>query len=551
MLSSPKALAKVRDEARGLENAGTWDLSTVMELDDLRKQTRCSDGAKVIIGQLMAICSVKYAEMDESKHVLKGRVVFRGDCAKDESGKAAIYQDLAATPTAINSANANIAYGMLRGNKTTSADAVKAYIQSELKSQHPTYVELPKELHPPEWNGRFKRPVVRLVKSLYGHPEAGAHWQRHLECILKELGGEDVDGHSSTFFFSDSSLLLTVYVDDFILSGPCEKHEPFWTALSAKVNLEAITGLERFLGRYHELVSLGGKPGIAFAMTDYVKSACELYESLPGAKALKAAPTPFVPDGGLLPDDDNVKGELSDNACKMLMKCLWVARLARPDLLRPITVLATKIQAWTVNCDKQLYRLMCYMSSSSEYKLVGQVLDDPSQLELVLYVDADFAGDRQDAKSTSGGYLVLQGPSAFFPICWTSKKQTSVSRSTTEAELVSLAYSLFGEAIPMLSLWERLLKRPVTLRILEDNEATIKVIKKGYSSKLRHLSRTQRVNIASIHESLLDPQVILQYVESSKQAADVFTKSLDPQKWGNALSLLGVHPNLSASQSKT
>ena len=226
------------------------------------------------------------------------------------------------------------------------------------------------------------------------------------------------------------------------------------------------------------------------------------------------------------------------------MKCLWVARLARPDLLRPITVLATKIQAWSVNCDKQLYRLLCYMSASSNYKLVGQVLDNPEQLELALYVDADFAGDRQDAKSTSGGYLALKGPSAFFPLCWISKKQTSVSRSTTEAELVSLAHSLFGEAVPMLSLWERLLKRPVTLRIFEDNEATIKVIKKGYSSKLRHLARTQRVNIASVHDAILDPQLILEYIETTKQAADVFTKSLDPQKWGNALKLLGIFTHL-------
>ena len=98
--------------------------------------------------------------------------------------------------------------------------------------------------------------------------------------------------------------------------------------------------------------------------------------------------------------------------------------------------------------------------------------------------------------------------------------------------------------MPMLNLWERLLKRPVTLRILEDNEATIKVIRKGYSSKLRHVSRTQRVNIASIHEAISEPNVILQYVETTKQAADVFTKSLDPQKWGNALDLLGVHTHL-------
>ena len=42
------------------------------------------------------------------------------------------------------------------------------------------------------------------------------------------------------------------------------------------------------------------------------------------------------------------------------MKNLWAGRLARPDIVKPITALATKVQKWTKNCDRMLYRLMCY-----------------------------------------------------------------------------------------------------------------------------------------------------------------------------------------------
>ena len=94
--------------------------------------------------------------------------------------------------------------------------------------------------------------------------------------------------------------------------------------------------------------------------------------------------------------------------------------------------------------------MLCYMSSSADYKLVGQVLDNPEELELALIVDADFAGDRQESKSTSGAYLVLKGPSAFSHLSWVSKKQTSVSRSTTEAELV-LAWRIHSLVKPCLS----------------------------------------------------------------------------------------------------
>ena len=148
MLSKPAALQAVKKEATGLEAGGTWLNDTVRELHELKKNAK-DTGNKVIIGQLMTLCSEKFAELaDEDKKVLKGRIVFRGDSARDENGALAIYRDLAATPTLITSANANIAYGLLKGHNATNADAVKAYIQSTLKSEHPTWVELPKELWP-------------------------------------------------------------------------------------------------------------------------------------------------------------------------------------------------------------------------------------------------------------------------------------------------------------------------------------------------------------------------------------------------------------------
>ena len=85
-------------------------------------------------------------------------------------------------------------------------------------------------------------------------------------------------------------------------------------------------------------------------------------------------------------------------------------------------------------------------------------------------MDADFGGDQRDVKSTSGGYLVLKGPNTHYPLAWVSKRQTSTSRSTTESEVVSLAYSLYQEGLPSLQLWDKLLGRAVNLVIQEDNQ---------------------------------------------------------------------------------
>ena len=63
------------------------------------------------------------------------------------------------------------------------------------------------------------------------------------------------------------------------------------------------------------------------------------------------------------------------------------------------------------------------------------LLFHPSSLKLQAYADADWAGDLVDCRSTSG-YDVFLGST---PITWVSKKQCTVSRSSTEAKYRSLA----------------------------------------------------------------------------------------------------------------
>ena len=226
------------------------------------------------------------------------------------------------------------------------------------------------------------------------------------------------------------------------------------------------------------------------------------------------------------------------------MKALWLARLSRPDILKPINDLATKVQKWTKAEDKKLLRLIQYLEHSKTYRLCGTVGDAAESLFLELFCDADFGGDRDDVKSTSGGYLVLRGPNTTFPLAWLSKRQTSVSRSTTESEVVSLAHSVYNEGLPSLELWTKLLGRNVRLVIREDNQATIIVVRKGYSPKLRHISRTHKINLSGLSELLEDPDIEVEYVDTEEQLADIFTKALQPQKWFHALCLLGIRTGL-------
>ena len=76
------------------------------------------------------------------------------------------------------------------------------------------------------------------------------------------------------------------------------------------------------------------------------------------------------------------------------------------------------------------------------------------QCRLGLFQDSDFAGDLEDSKSTSGRTLCIFGSHTFVPISWMCKKQTSVSHSSTESEIISLDAGLRLDGIPALDLWD-------------------------------------------------------------------------------------------------
>ena len=80
--------------------------------------------------------------------------------------------------------------------------------------------------------------------------------------------------------------------------------------------------------------------------------------------------------------------------------------------------------------------------------------DTAKQCRLGLFQDSDFAGDLEDSKSTSGGTLCIFESHAFVPNSWMCKKQTAVSHSSTESEIISLDTGLRLDGVPALELWD-------------------------------------------------------------------------------------------------
>ena len=155
--------------------SGTWLESTVIEKQILVKNARNKD-ERIHLGDFLTLASIKHAELAKQAHENKGRICFRGDGVKDEQGSAAVFQEISLSPTAIQAANANIAYDCIPGNISTQAVAIRACVQLLLKSKHKTWVRIPEDPRPSHWHKKgYIARMCLLVKALYGHPESGRH----------------------------------------------------------------------------------------------------------------------------------------------------------------------------------------------------------------------------------------------------------------------------------------------------------------------------------------------------------------------------------------
>ena len=101
-------------------------------------------------------------------------------------------------------------------------------------------------------------------------------------------------------------------------------------------------------------------------------------------------------------------------------------------------------------CDKRLNRLISYIHHTCEYKQYCHVENIVKQCRLGLFQDSDVAGKHEDSTSTSGGTLCIFGSHIFVTKSWMCKKQTSVSHSSTESEIISLDAGLRLDGIPAL-----------------------------------------------------------------------------------------------------
>ena len=262
--------------------------------------------------------------------------------------------------------------------------------------------------------------VCKLKKVLYGLKQAPRAWYGKITEFLLQSGYSIATADSSLFVKNKNEKLaiVLVYVDDLIITGDDEKEiSQTKVNLSVRFLMKDLGELKHFLGLEVEHT----EDGLFLYQQRYAQDLLEKY----GMLDCKPISTPIEPNVKLR----SLEGqELADSTMyRQLVGSLIYLTLTRPDIAFAVNTASRFMEKPRKPHLDAVRRILRYVKGTIDY---GLMYKKNAICEVAGYCDADYAGDHDTRRSTTG-YIFDLGSAA---ISWCSKRQPIVSLSTTEAE---------------------------------------------------------------------------------------------------------------------
>ncbi len=210
---------------------------------------------------------------------------------------------------------------------------------------------------------------------------------------------------------------------------------------------------------------------------------------------------------------------------------LYLSLCTRPDISHSVHCVSKYIKSPGPEHWKACKRILRYLRATTKLGLlyerdICRVNLEASKhtVELTAYCDADWSGDVDDRKSTSGMAIYVDG----CLVHWASKKQATVSLSSAEAEYMSIS-STVQELKWIQSLLTELDLLSDTAPILYcDSQSAIQI-----SENDKHHNRTKHIDIRHhfVRDAIRANRLELKWLQTDQQPADILTKGLDQRKF--------------------
>ncbi|KAH9779126.1 hypothetical protein KPL71_007607 [Citrus sinensis] len=372
--------------------------------------------------------------------------------------------------------------------------------------------------------------VCKLQKALYGLKQAPRAWYGKIAEFLTQSGYSVTSADSSLFAKANGEriAIVLVYVDDLIIIGD-DVEEIFRTKenLSVRFQMKELGQLKHFLGLEVDQT----KEGIFLCQQKYAKDLLKKF----GMLECKPISTPMEPNAKMCAHEGK---DLEDASMyRQLVGSLIYLTLTRPDISYAVGVMSRYMQNPKKSHLEAVRRVLRYVKSTIDY---GLLYKKGGNCKLVGYCDADYAGDHDTRRSTTG-YMFTLGSGT---ISWCSKRQPTVSMSTTEAEYRAAAMAA-QESTWLIQLMNNL-HQPIDYTVLLycDNQSAIRLAENPvFHARTKHVE----VHYHFVREKVLQEEIEMRQVKTDEQIADLFTKSLSVGKFEHFRRQLGVIQRMGAN----
>jgi hypothetical protein len=364
-----------------------------------------------------------------------------------------------------------------------------------------------------------EHPNVLLNKALYGLVNSPRLWHRHLQASLVDMGLEQSSADPCLFTLTVDGVVVAsvgVFVDDLAITGTPAAVESIKTQLKANYKMTDGGEMNWFLSVAvaRDLdagtLALSQEAAIAALLEEYKMTGCN-------PSATPAEPCVLnVPKELPAEEVAFMKGKPYRAVVGSLLYLLFT----RPDISFAVGQLARHLNNPSKACWTAAMRVLKYLKGTASLKLTFTREEEKTFEDTVrAFSDADYAGDKQTRRSTTGFAVMACGAT----VTSKSQLQRAVTLSSCESEIVALSKAV-QEVI-----WVRrvLASLDFDLRsatpVFEDNAAVLSLVRDH-----RFSERTKHVDIKAlfIHDHIGTGEVEPLDIASTDNPADIFTKPL-------------------------
>lgn len=460
-------------------------------------------------------------KLDQQGYLIrcKARIVVRGDLQEVEDSETTYAATLTSRALRIM-----VAVAAFFDLDIEQFDIKNAFLNAMRTTQYSdVYVELP-----PGYEQKGK--CALLMRALYGLRDSPYLWLQEFTKTLASLDLVQCTEEPCLFYTKDKKIFIVFFVDDILLlsqKSERSRARQLMADLAAKYEMHSQGPAEWFLG----IRIIRDRPNrlIYLSHEDYIEKITVRYGLRHDSKRY-SSPLPSV-------ELEHSTGQAAKPTIKryqeLVGSILYTAIMVRPDVAYPASFLSRFLTNPSPEHMDAAEHVIRYLWGTRSLCL--RFGKSKEAQFLLIASDASFADDKRTRHSSQGYIIFLYGG----PVIWKASKQATVTTSTTEAELLSLAHTA-KEAMALRRFNEAIgLKLPLPYELFCDNQQTIRLIvcsEERINTRLRHVD----IHNMWLKQEYQKGQFIVTYLPSGEMPADGLTKKLSTQQFERFRAMLGL-----------